>query len=125
MNNNRPVNLDLTTIWLPITGVVSFAHRVSGIALFVGAAFLVWALDASLSSAAGFAQVKQLLAENFIAQFIVWGTLCALTFHLVAGIKHIIMDAGIGETKEGGKAGAIFTLVASAILFVLAGIWVW
>ncbi|WP_119393206.1 succinate dehydrogenase, cytochrome b556 subunit [Salinibius halmophilus] len=125
MNNNRPVNLDLTTIWLPITGVVSFAHRVSGIVLFIGAAFLVWALDASLSSAAGFAQVKQLLAENFIAQFIVWGTLCALAYHFVAGIKHLIMDAGIGETKEGGKAGAYFTLIVSAVLFVLAGVWVW
>lgn len=124
MKADRPVNLDLTTLSLPLSAITSFLHRVSGIFLFIGSAFMVWMLHKSLASPADFAAAQNVM-EHGLAKFITWGLLSSLAYHLVAGIKHLIMDAGIGETKEGGKLGAQITLVISVVLFILAGVWVW
>lgn len=125
MTAKRPVNMHVSIGALPITAYASLAHRVTGVFLFIGAGFLIWALNASLSSAQGYAEVVELLNEHYLAKFICWGVLSSLAYHFVAGIKHLLMDAGVGETKEGGKAGAIITIVLSAVLVVLAGVWVW
>ena len=124
MNKNRPVNLDISTIKLPITSYVSILHRTSGVILFVGVAILLCMLDASLESEASFAALQEGL-QNPLYQFFIWGTLAALAYHLVAGIRHLFMDAGIGETLEGGQDGAKIVLVVSLILIVLAGMWIW
>lgn len=124
MNNNRPVNLDLTKFSFPLPALTSIVHRVTGIALFVGVAILMYALDLSLSSEEGFASVKDGL-NGFFAKLVIWGILSALLYHLVAGVKHLIMDLGIGETLEGGVLGAKITIAVSVVLIVLAGIWVW
>ncbi|WP_041523048.1 succinate dehydrogenase, cytochrome b556 subunit [Gilvimarinus agarilyticus] len=124
MNNNRPVNLDLTTIKFPITAIVSILHRVSGVFIFAGMAVLLWMLDSSLSSEEGFAAVQDALASP-VCKFIIWAVLAGLAYHLVAGVRHLIMDCGIGESYEGGRLGAKLVLVFSVILIVLAGVWVW
>ncbi len=125
MKTNRPVNMDLTTIRLPITAIASILHRISGIVLFVGTAFLIWALGLSLSSAQGFEQVSQLISSVFWFKFIIWGTLAALGYHLVAGVRHLLMDLGLGETKESGALGSQISLVVGVLLAILAGVWLW
>ncbi|MHC8306594.1 MULTISPECIES: succinate dehydrogenase, cytochrome b556 subunit [unclassified Pseudomonas] len=124
MNSQRPVNLDLRTIKLPITGVTSFLHRVSGIILFLGLGFMLYALGKSLGSEEGFADVKATLTSP-LAKFVAWGLLSSLLYHLVAGVRHLIMDMGIGETLEGGKLGSKIIIAVSAVLIVLAGVWIW
>jgi len=124
VKDNRPVNLDLTKFSFPLPALTSIVHRVTGVALFVGMVFLLYALDLSLSSQEGFDSVKECL-DSFIAKFIIWGVVSALLYHLVAGVKHLLMDAGIGETLEGGVLGAKLTIVISVVLIVLAGIWIW
>ena len=124
MNNNRPVNLDLTKFSFPLPALTSIVHRVTGVALFVGVAILMYALDLSLSGEEGFKAVKECF-DTFLVKLIVWGIVSALLYHLVAGFKHLIMDLGIGETLEGGILGAKLTIVISAILIVLAGVWLW
>lgn len=124
MKDKRPVNLDISTISLPLAAYTSITHRISGIIVFVGIAFLLWAFDMSLSSEAGFNQLKE-VSSSFIAKFILWGILSALAYHLVAGLKHLLMDAGIGETKEGAPLGAKITLVVSLILIISLGVWIW
>lgn len=125
MKDNRPVNLEISTIQLPITAYASILHRISGVAIFVGVAVLLFLLDKSLASAESFAQTQQLLAESFIVKALVWLVLCGFIYHSLAGVKHLIMDLGIGETLEGGKRGAAIVLVASVVLMLLAGVWVW
>ncbi|MGQ7248232.1 succinate dehydrogenase, cytochrome b556 subunit [Halomonas sp. V046] len=125
MNSKRPVNLDLSTIHFPLPAVTSIMHRISGVILFVGLIFGFWALDASLSSPAGFDAVRDALAHNFLAKFVAWGLLSALAFHFVAGLKHFIMDANIGVSLEGAVQKAQITIVASVVLIILAGVWVW
>ena len=124
MNSNRPKNLDLTTIELPLPAKASILHRISGFALFFAVAFMLVALDASLASEQSFADLKTVLDGGFV-KVITWLILSAVGYHFVAGVKHLVMDTGIGETKEGGKVGAVFTLVGGAIVIALAGVWVW
>jgi succinate dehydrogenase / fumarate reductase cytochrome b subunit len=85
---------------------------------------MLCALAASLESEESFAELKSVF-DNGLVKFITWGILSALGYHLVAGVKHLLMDMGIGETKEGGRTGAIITLVLGVIVIVLAGVWVW
>ncbi|QKE65690.2 succinate dehydrogenase, cytochrome b556 subunit [Aquipseudomonas campi] len=124
VNSQRPVNLDLRTIKLPITAYTSILHRVSGVILFVGLAVLLFALDKSLSSEEGFAEVKACLTSP-LAKLIVWGLLSALLYHLVAGVRHLIMDMGVGESLEGGKLGSKIVIVVSVVVILLAGVWIW
>ncbi len=81
-------------------------------------------LDRSLSSESGFEQVGALL-QHPLAKLILWGVLSALLYHLVAGIRHLFMDAGVGEGLESGLLGAKIVLVVSAVLIVLLGVWIW
>ncbi len=97
VNSQRPVNLDLRTIKLPITAYASILHRISGVILFVSLVIALFLLDRSLSGPEGFVIVKSWMS-NFFVKFIVWGMLSALIYHLVAGIRHLIMDLGIGES---------------------------
>lgn len=124
MNKNRPVNLDISTISLPITAYVSILHRVSGVILFGAVAVLLWMLDASLTSEESFASLKEGLTSP-VCQFILWGTLAALAYHAVAGIRHLIMDLGVGESLEGGKLGAKIALVVAVVLIAIVtwGVW--
>ncbi|OBY49225.1 succinate dehydrogenase, cytochrome b556 subunit [Pseudomonas sp. AU11447] len=124
MNSKRPVNLDLRTIQLPITAYTSILHRISGVILFVGIAVLLFALDRSLASEDSFEQVKACLTHPLV-KLVIWGLLSALLYHLVAGIRHLVMDAGIGETLEGGKRGSKIVIAVAVVLIVLAGVWVW
>ncbi|CAI8236615.1 MAG: Succinate dehydrogenase cytochrome b556 subunit [Marinobacterium sp. xm-d-530] len=125
MNKKRPVNLDLRTIKQPLPAVTSILHRVTGLILFVGTIFMMYALSLSLESQEGFDAAAALLTESFIAKFIAWGLLSALLYHFFAGIKHLVMDAGYCEEIESGNAAAKATLAISAVSIVLAGVWVW
>ena len=102
----------------------SVADR-TGVAIFVGIAVLLCLLDSSLESAKSFAETKQLLQDSFIVKAIVWLVLCGFIYHTAAGIKHLIMDLGIGETLEGGQKGAVIVLVGSVVFMLLAGVWIW
>lgn len=124
MNSNRPKNLDITTIELPLPAKASILHRISGFALFFAVAFMLCALGSSLESEQSFAELKDVLNSG-LAKFITWGILSALGYHFVAGVKHLLMDIGIGETKESGRVGAMITLIAGTAVIVLAGVWVW
>lgn len=124
MNNNRPVNLDLSKFSFPLPALTSIVHRITGFALFFGMFFLLYGLDVSLSGPEGFEGVKECL-DSFFAKLIAWGIVSALLYHLVAGIKHLLMDVGIGETLEGGVLGAKITVVVSVVLIVIAGVWIW
>ena len=81
-------------------------------------------LDASLASEASFNELKECL-DSFLAKFVIWAILSGLIYHTVAGVKHLIMDAGIGETLEGGTRGAQLTFGISGVLIFLAGFWIW
>ncbi|MEC8308152.1 MAG: succinate dehydrogenase, cytochrome b556 subunit [Pseudomonadota bacterium] len=120
----RPVNLDLTTFRFPITAIASILHRVAGVILFFGSFILMALLGMSLENEAGFADTLALLENGFVS-FIVWGVLAALAYHFVAGVKHLFMDMGYGETLESGRLFAKVSIAVASSLIVFAAVWVW
>jgi succinate dehydrogenase / fumarate reductase, cytochrome b subunit len=124
VKDNRPVNLDLSKFHFPLPAITSILHRISGVVIFAATAVLLWMLAESLSSAQGFDRVAALL-DSSLAKLVLWVIVSALLYHLIAGIRHLIMDIGIGETLAGGRLGAKLIVVFSVISIVLAGVWIW
>lgn len=92
--------------------------------LVAGIALLLWMLDASLASEESFNALKE-CADSFLFKLVLWVVLAGLIYHTLAGIKHLIMDLGYGETMEGGIAGAKLVFILSAVLIVITGAWIW
>lgn len=124
LKNNRPVNLDLTTMKMPLTAIASITHRITGVGLFFAIGFLMWALHTSLKSEQGFETVQHVLSHPF-AKFIAWGIVSFVFYHLVAGVKHLLMDAGFFETKETGPVASKVVLIVAGVGILLLGVLVW
>jgi len=109
---------------LPITAWASITHRATGVVLFAGMAVLLWILDASLASPESFAALQENLRHPLL-KLVIWAVLAGLIYHVLAGVKHLIMDMGIGETMAGGVFGARVVVALSVVLIMLTGIWLW
>lgn len=120
--NKRPINLDLTTLKFPPMAIVSILHRLSGVILFLAIPLLLWLLQSSLSSAEQFQNITQFFS-GYTVKLIVFVVLAALLYHLVAGVRHILMDIGYFESLQSGRRSARAVMIISAILIILAGIW--
>lgn len=124
MTDNRPVYLNLIKIRLPLTGMVSFAHRISGVLLFLFLPFSVYLLDLSVQSAESFAAVKQLLDQPVMLVMqllIIW----SIAHHFFAGIRFLLIDAEIGVEKSQARIGSWLVLLAEliAILLIVVGVY--
>lgn len=124
VKDNRPKNLELQTLHFPLPAITSILHRISGVIIFVGIAILLFLLAESLRSEQGFGNVQQWLTSPLV-KFVVWGVVAGLLYHLIAGIKHLIMDTGVGETLQGGINGARLVIIISVIAIIAAGVWIW
>ncbi|MBS0910713.1 succinate dehydrogenase cytochrome b556 subunit [Tatumella sp. JGM118] len=125
VKKQRPVNLDLSTIRFPVTAIASILHRVSGVITFVAVGILLWLLGLSLSSPEGFQQASAILG-SVIVRFILWAIMTVLAYHIVGGLRHLLMDFGVlDETLEAGKRSAQISFVITVILAVLAGVLIW
>ncbi len=124
MKSNRPVNLDLTKFKFPLTAITSIIHRLTGVVLFICIPLLLGYLSCSLSSADSFQAVMQSLQTTW-GRLISWVVVMAILYHLVAGIRHLFMDIGFGETKTSSKVTAYIMLIVFVILAVLSGVFIW
>ena len=123
MRDNRPVYLNLFKIRLPVAGMVSLAHRASGVLMFLAIPFMVYLLDLSVRSAESFEQAFSLLQQPYIMMaglLIVW----ALAHHLFAGIRFLFIDADIGVDKKPATMTAwlVMLLAAVSVVAVLFGV---
>ncbi len=127
MKSNRPVNLSLSTVLAvnmksPVA-IASILHRISGVVIFLLIPVLLYVLQQSLASEAAFAAVKTDILGGLVGGFLVFVALAGLIFHLVAGIKHLVQDFGVGESLQGGRLFATLALVVSAVLILCAFVW--
>ena len=125
MKRNRPKNLDLTTIKLPVMGLASILHRVSAIIVWVSLAYFLPILYLSLASAEGFTQIQTMMTENVIAQFFTWGFLTAIGYYTMGGLKHLIQEYGYCESLEGGRMISQVAIGLGIVLSVLFAVWIW
>jgi len=124
VKKQRPVNLDLTTIKMHPAANASILHRVSGVIMVFAIGILLWTLSLSLSSAEDFSQLQATL-DGFIFKFILLGILSALTYHLLGGIRHLLMDLGHFEELASGNMSAKVIMILWLILTVVVGVWLW
>lgn len=117
----RPINLNILTMHWPIPAIVSFLHRLSGVFLFFLIPFLLWALQESLATGSQFAALK----AAFWVQFICWVVLAALLYHLIAGIRHLLMDVHIGDSKKGGERSSYIVIGLFIVCWLLSAFWIW
>lgn len=124
MNKKRPVNLDLGTLKFPAMAIASILHRISGMVLFLLLPLLLYFLYLSLDNEESYTNLQGILQSPY-NKFLLWVFIAALIYHLLAGIRHLLMDVGIGEHLEEGRRSAIFVIGCSVVLTILAGIWIW
>ena len=124
MKKQRPVNLDLTTIKMHPAANASILHRVSGVIMVFAIGILLLTLSTSLSSAEGFAQIQDYLS-GFFFTFIIFGCLSALTYHVLAGVRHLFMDLGHFEELASGNTSAKFIMIVWLAVSAVIGVWLW
>jgi succinate dehydrogenase / fumarate reductase cytochrome b subunit len=124
VNKQRPVNLDLITINFPPAALSSILHRVTGVALFFALLFVVWAWAMSLSSEEGFVLVVELM-NGVLGKIVLIGTLSALIYHTLGGVRHMIMDLGYWEEVQSGNASASIIIGLWVIITAVLGVILW
>ena len=124
MKKQRPVNLDLSTIELPSAGKASILHRVTGVIMFFALTFVIWAWATSLGSRADFAYIQDVMQGPF-GFIIALGTLSALSFHFIGGIRHLVMDMGHWEELESGNTSANVAMGLWILVTIVLGVVLW
>ena len=114
----RPKYLNLIKIKLPITGIASIFHRISGVLLFIAIPFFIYLLALSLRSPASFAQVHSLF-DNMIVRAFSLLLVYALAHHFFAGIRYLLLDLDIGLELKAARASALTVILAGLATFVL------
>jgi len=120
-NNKRPVFLNLFKIHLPVTAVLSLAHRFTGIVLFLMIPVLIYFLDLSLDGPEGFERVHQLVQQPLMRSaliLIAW----FLAHHFFAGIRYLLIDIDIGVAPAASRRGAWLVMVAGIITVILVSL---
>jgi succinate dehydrogenase / fumarate reductase, cytochrome b subunit len=110
---------DLANYRLPIIGIASIVHRITGVGLFVGLIMLLPMLQMSLKSEAGFEAFRTLVWGNWIAKLILIGLLFAIIYHLIAGVRHMIQDANKWLDLQAARSTATVVFVASVVVTAL------
>jgi succinate dehydrogenase / fumarate reductase cytochrome b subunit len=118
---------DLPSYRLPLAGVVSILHRVSGALMFLLMPFIIWMFDTSISSEISFARFKSAFNQGagplpgwcvkLVALALIW----AFLHHLIAGLRHLWMDMRHAVSKEFGRSSAAVTLALSMALTLALG----
>ena len=121
---NRPKNLNLLTIRLPVNAIVSIMHRASGVMLFLIQPLLLWALQVSLANEAGYARVSQLL-QHWVIKLLIVGLAWAFFHHFYAGLRHLAMDVHWMTSLQKARFSSrvVLWLVAFSVALFALAIW--
>ncbi len=112
---------------LPPAGIVSILHRISGVVMFLLMPFVIWMFDTSVSSEISFDVFRSAFAAGvgfipgWFLKLVALGLIWAYLHHLIAGVRHLWMDATHAVTKEFGQSSAIVTLALSVLLTLALG----
>jgi succinate dehydrogenase / fumarate reductase cytochrome b subunit len=118
---------DLPSYRLPAAGIVSILHRISGVLMFFLLPFVIWLFDTSVSSEISFAKFSAAYSVGIgfvpavLVKLVTLALIWAYLHHLIAGVRHVYMDATHSVTKEFGKSSAAVVLVLSLGLTAVLG----
>lgn len=124
MVKSRPKHLNLWQIKLPIPGIISIMHRVSGAGMFLMLPFVLWLLQTSLQSPDSYARFAGVMA-NPLVKLIVLGLLWAFLHHFCAGIRYLLLDVHVGTDLKPARRSSFAVLGVSLALTLIFGAWSW
>ncbi len=124
MNKKRPKYLALHQIKLPLPGIVSILHRVSGLLLFCALPLLLLMLQYSLRSIETYTQLTEVLSHPLIKLMLI-GLLWAFLHHFCAGIRYLVIDLDYGVRLAQARASSKWVIFVSLALTVLIGVKLW
>ncbi|MEO7623469.1 MAG: succinate dehydrogenase, cytochrome b556 subunit [Gallionella sp.] len=124
MNKQRPKHLALHLIKLPLPGLVSILHRISGLMLFCALPLLLLSLQYSLTSNETYTQLIALLA-NPLLKLILLSLVWAFLHHFCAGLRYLAVDMHLVRDLAQARNSSKVVLVVSLILTILIGIKLW
>lgn len=118
MKTQRPVHLDLLKIRLPVGGITSILHRITGVYLFLALPVLLYLLDQSLHSATGYAAASATL-HTFWGVLLLFGLMWSFSHHLLAGIRYLLIDVHWGVEKPIAQQTAWGVLITAPVLAIV------
>jgi len=124
MNKKRPKHLALHQIKLPLPGIVSILHRVSGLLLFIALPLLLLMLQYSLASIETYTQLMDTLA-NPLLKLMLLGLLWAFLHHFCAGLRYLAVDLHLVHNLAQARNSSKVVMVVSLILTVILGVKLW
>ncbi len=120
----RPKFLNLFKIRLPITGIASINHRLSGLVLFLALPVSLYLFQLSLSSQSGFTEALTYLSSPWIKLALVVLT-WSFVHHLLAGFRFLLIDQNIGISLAAARKTAWFVVFMAVIVTLLiSGVWI-
>jgi succinate dehydrogenase / fumarate reductase, cytochrome b subunit len=118
----RPLSPHLQIYRLPMLAITSILTRITGNALIVGTMLAVWWLLAAATSDSYFA-IANAVATSWFGDLVFLGSAWAIWFHLLAGVRHLIFDAGRGldlaTAEKLGWACIIGSFVLTALTVII------
>ena len=121
--DTRPFYLNLIKIRLPIPGVVSIFHRISGVLMFLAIPLGIYVLDMSLKGEQGFQQASELLSHS-VSQLILLALTWSIVHHFFAGIRFLLIDFDIGLEKGQSIKTAWLVILAEIITLCLIALFI-
>lgn len=118
-HDNRPLSPDLQIYRPQLTSVLSFSHRVTGIALSVGTLLLISWLIAAAAGPQAYSTVQGFIGSWF-GLVLLFGWTFSFFFHLCNGIRHLVWDAGCGFELSTIYASGWTVIATSTVLTVVA-----
>ena len=124
LKKQRPKHLALNQIRLPLPGIVSILHRVSGAGLFLMLPVLLSLFGNSVGSPESYAAYKAVVG-NILVKLLLLGLLWAYLHHFCAGIRFLLLDMHVDIEKEAARSSSRLVLIVSLILTVTIGAKLW
>lgn len=121
---NRPKNLNLFTIKLPINAVVSILHRVSGIGLFLSIPLILLALQSLVHSESSYLMLAGWLNTWFVKLLLI-GLAWAFFHHFFAGIRHLFQDIHWMTSLKNARLSSRILLCLVAVSTVIFAVVIW
>ena len=127
MKYEGPRNIGLSSISgykFPITAISSILHRMTGVIMVLLLPFLLWAFSLSMHSEDSFIYIQYILTSTYWS-VLSWVFMSAISYHVIAGIRHLIMDLGFGEEMAHAKITSLLVMALGLLISIFWGVWIW
>ena len=115
---DRPLSPHLSVYKFKYTLVSSIVNRFTGLVLTAGFLVLLYWIMAIFRGPQAYARAEVVLTHS-IFKLVLSGFIFAFSYHLIAGIRHLIWDTGRGMERRQSQLSA-WAVGGSSVLLTLA-----